>query len=137
MSWAVGDNSAGRDIGYGVPSICDHPDCNTLIDRGLSYVCGDMHDGGEDGCGLYFCRDHLTYTGGYVTTRDEGCSYTTDSTLCERCHQGEAPFTPTPDTPEWIHHKLKDPSWERWRSQNPEKVQELTQAFQSNLNPNV
>ena len=31
MSWAVGyDSKWQRDIGYGVPSICDHPKCNRL-----------------------------------------------------------------------------------------------------------
>ena len=38
MSWAVGyDSKWQRDIGYGVPSICDHPKCNKEIHRGLSY----------------------------------------------------------------------------------------------------
>src|SRR5690606_23075125 len=53
MGWAVGyDSNWNRDIGYGVPTTCDHPGCNEKIDRGLSYVCGDEPYGGEHGCGL-------------------------------------------------------------------------------------
>ena len=41
MGWAVGfDNNWNRDIGYGVPAICDFPGCGEEIDRGLGYVCG-------------------------------------------------------------------------------------------------
>ena len=40
MGWEIGyDDNWERDIGYGVPAECDHPDCQ-VIDRGLSYVCG-------------------------------------------------------------------------------------------------
>lgn len=40
MSWAVGyDTNWHRDIGYGVPAECDHPECTERIDRGLGYVC--------------------------------------------------------------------------------------------------
>jgi hypothetical protein len=99
MSWAVGfDERWQRDIGYGVPAICDHPGCGAEIDRGLSYVCGGEPYGGEEGCGLYFCEKHLF--GHFV---------------CERCRDKKEPFEPTPDTSEWIHHKTTDPSWEKWR----------------------
>lgn len=59
MSWAYGTNNSGREIGYGVETICDEINCETKIDCGLAYVCGDMHDGGEHGCGKYFCYEHL------------------------------------------------------------------------------
>lgn len=59
MSWAVGYNEHWqRDIGYGVPSICDHPGCDKEIDRGFDFVCG-LPPYGENGCGLYFCNKHL------------------------------------------------------------------------------
>jgi|SRR2546430_17198539 len=102
MSWAVGEHN-GRDIGYGVPALCDHPGCGQKIDRGLGYICGSGEPyGGEKGCGLFFCHEH----GG--------------GELCARCTAGEEPFTPTPDVPEWINHKLTDPSWAPWRSEHPE-----------------
>jgi hypothetical protein len=60
MGWAFcGSDDQGRPIGYGVPATCDEPGCTTEIDRGLSYVCGSMHGGGEYGCGRYFCGKHL------------------------------------------------------------------------------
>lgn len=59
MGWATGTNQMGRDIGYAVEATCDFPGCNAEIDRGLAYVCGGMHDGGEHGCGDYFCYSHL------------------------------------------------------------------------------
>jgi hypothetical protein len=106
MSWAIGyDNNWRRDIGYGVPSICDHPDCSEEIDRGLGYVCGGEPYGGEHGCGLYFCDKHLVFS---LTGLDR-------FQLCDRCAEYEEPYTPKPDTDEWIHRKATDPSWEKWR----------------------
>ena len=61
MGWSnCGVDSKGREIGYGHESVCDHPDCNTVIDRGLAYACGGDHGtcGGE-ACEDYFCGEHL------------------------------------------------------------------------------
>ena len=67
MGWSYcGTDEDGRDIGYGISAVCDHPGCEKEIDRGLSYVCGDEHHGyfNDDepvcyqGCGKYFCGDH-------------------------------------------------------------------------------
>lgn len=120
MSWAVGyDTNWKRDVGYGVPALCDQPECGKEIDRGLSFVCGDAPFGGEHGCGLYFCDSHLRY--GYLADdTDDGLPQ-----RCERCLSGADPFTATPDVPEWINHKLTDPSWQRWRDENPEQVAAL------------
>ncbi len=62
MGWAYAINAEGRKVGYSVPAICDQNFCFEKIDRGLCYVCGGMHDGGENGCGLYFCEFHRVYT---------------------------------------------------------------------------
>lgn len=108
MSWAVGfDTNWNRDVGYGVPAYCDHPDCNEEIDRGLSYVCGSEPFGGDFGCGLYFCGEHR-YAGGFIME------------LCERCRDSEEPFTPKPDHPSWIAHKATGPSWAEWREEQQE-----------------
>jgi hypothetical protein len=58
MGWAHCGTFEGREIGYGIEATCDFEGCETEIDRGLSYVCGTTH-GGDDGCGGYFCGDHL------------------------------------------------------------------------------
>ena len=35
MGWSLGyDGRWKRDIGYGVPAVCDFPGCNEEIDRG-------------------------------------------------------------------------------------------------------
>lgn len=107
MSWAIGEFN-GRDIGYGVPAICDHPGCGASIDRGLAYVCGGDAYGGEHGCGLFFCGEHRRYAG---ERRD-------NASLCSRCYSGRQAFEPTPDTPEWINHKLTHRSWATWRAEN-------------------
>lgn len=57
MGWSIGyDEHWQRDVGYGVPSVCDFPGCARSIDRGLSYICGGEVYGGEHGCGLFFCN---------------------------------------------------------------------------------
>lgn len=114
MGWAVGfDSNHDRDVGYGVPAVCDHPECNERINRGLSYVCGNDVYGGERGCGLFFCSEHRSGDG-----------------LCECCEKGVDHFQLKPDVSDWIDWKLTDESWAQWRSENPEKVL----AMQSRLN---
>lgn len=68
MGWSYGINSEGREVGYSVEATCDEEGCERKIDRGLAYVCGDMHDGGDYGCGEYFCYDHL-----YITEKGQFC----------------------------------------------------------------
>lgn len=113
MGWSISyDSDWERDIGYGVPAICDYPGCNQAIARGLSAVCGSDAYGGEFGCGLYFCYKHLMIAG---DKRD-------NVSLCKRCYHGKKPYTPKPDTVEWIRHKLTDDSWVKWRSTNTDLV---------------
>lgn len=120
MGWSCGwSDRWQRDIGYGVPAVCDHPVCGASIDRGFSYLCGTPPYG-DDGCGLYFCGDHLTYSDDAPGTR------------CERCWNGDDPFTPTADTPEWVHWKLTDDSWADWRDANPDKTAELRAFLDTN-----
>lgn len=118
MGWSIGYDSAwSRDVGYGVPAFCDHPKCNAEIDRGLAYVCGGQEPyGGEHGCGLYFCSEHLAY---YSSTRHSHCA---------RCGRYRKPFKPKPEHPDWIRWKLTDESWSRWRAENPAKVEQLRAA---------
>lgn len=109
MGWSIGfDEKWQRDIGYGVPAYCDHPDCNEKIDRGLSYVCANEEPRGGDGCGLYFCGKHLGY-GSEDNDNLRNC--------CERCAEGKEAFMPKPEHPEWLAFKATDPSWEKWRKE--------------------
>lgn len=114
MGWSIGyDKKWKRDIGYGVPAICDHPKCNEKIDRGLGYVCGGEPYGGEKGCGLFFCGNHLSYARG-------------EAQMCPRCSAHKPPYKrPKPDTEEWVYWKLYNPSWAQWRDENPEEVAAL------------
>ena len=114
MGWSIGyDTNWGRDIGYGVPATCDHPDCNEKIDRGLSFVCGAEPYGGEKGCGLHFCQAHLQ---GYPQR-------------CDRCVKRRKPFLAKPDHPEWIEWKLNDESWKAWREENPVEVKKMQEQL--------
>ncbi|MFN6548656.1 hypothetical protein [Mycolicibacterium nivoides] len=136
MSWSIGyDEKWKRDIGYGVPAWCDHPDCDEKIDRGLDYVCGGAPYGGEHGCGLYFCSAHLEWA--YNADGDDLVDDNGDDLpqMCKPCcdtHQHPdspaEPFKPKPDHPDWINWKLTDASWAQWRTENPDEVKALTHA---------
>lgn len=113
MGWSYG-LVGGRDVGYGVPAYCDHPDCNTEIDRGLGYICGYQQiGGGEEGCGNFFCSVH----GG--------------GTLCQRCAEGKDAFPEKADHPKWLRWKLRDSSWADWRRQNAEAVEAIRTALRA------
>jgi len=119
MGWSIGfDERWQRDVGYGVPAICDQPTCFAPIDRGLAHVCGEQPFGGEHGCGLYFCADHLEYS--HLSETD-----TTRLSRCERCIAGREPFRPKADVPRWIAFKLADASWQQWRDENAVEVAQL------------
>ena len=70
MGWAdCGTDANGRVMGYAWTALCDEKDCDEVIDRGLGYCCGGMHEGvtvfDHDGkrsfttCGGYYCPNHL------------------------------------------------------------------------------
>ena len=55
-----------RPAGYLVSATCDKRGCETVIDRGMSYLCGEApHDefSDEPGCGRYFCETHAGWVG--------------------------------------------------------------------------
>ena len=125
MGWSIGfDENWGRDIGYGVPAYCDHPDCNEEIDRGLSHVCGNQEPyGGEHGCGLYFCSKHLTH-------------HEKRGSVCECCaDKRKQPFKAKPDHPLWIQWKLTDESWQKWREDNPELIRKMQESLNASIKP--
>ena len=77
--------------------------------------------GGECGCGLYFCEEHLS--GSFEDLDDpDGRWYE----VCERCAVGDLPFDPKPDTDEWNQWKLTDESWQRWRDENLVEVAKIS-----------
>lgn len=125
MGWEIGfDRNWDRDIGYGVPAECDHPDCHAKIDRGLAYVCGGEPYGEPHGCGLYFCSLHLSYETVRVPKATGGEDEETVQ-LCERCPLTDDhpdAFAPKPDTAEWVQHKETDESWATWRAERDAKV---------------
>ncbi|HEX8564106.1 MAG TPA: hypothetical protein VF648_00460 [Pyrinomonadaceae bacterium] len=125
MGWEIG-SFGDRDIGYGVPAVCDHPACNAEIDRGLSYVCGSDPYGGEHGCGLFFCEKHRNYkeVENKRTIRVPG-EEKIYINLCARCYYGKPSFEPKPDVTKWINHKLTHESWAEWRNENTEEVESL------------
>lgn len=127
MGWSIGhDDKWQRDIGYGVPAVCDHPDCNAEIDRGLSFVCGGEPYGGEHGCGLFFCSKHRQ-----GREFEDGCCVE----VCERCVVDGEWFDAKPDTQEWIRWKLEHESWLPWRGENPEEVAKLLAQVQHTDQP--
>ena len=75
MSWARGINHEGREVGYAIEAPCDHPECGTVINLGLSYICGSEIHGGEHGCGKFFCDLHRrpTLTGPVTVSLCAAC----------------------------------------------------------------
>lgn len=55
--------NTGKEMGYGVEGMCSEKDCQLIITHGISSVCGGEHLGGVDGCGDYFCGNHLFFPG--------------------------------------------------------------------------
>lgn len=98
-----------RWAGYGVPAICDHPDCSAEINRGMGYRCeerwiedeGTGEEAREEGCMLFFCGEHSEIS----------------------CSPEHDDFTPKPDTQEWVEFILTDESWAQWRAENPKRVE--------------
>lgn len=80
MGWATcGKNgTTGQLMGYAYPRKCHKRGCGEEIDRGLAYVCGGMHEGGELGCGYYFCEEH------HSNVATEPCGLTV--LLCDKCY---------------------------------------------------
>jgi len=117
--------------GYGVPAICEHPDCNEEIDRGMSYACGG-EPFSEHGCDRYFCSKHLYMTSWKCDGSDEHCDHDYEEDcecitkdVCKMCSEGKPAFPYKPEHPTWVKHLLKDPSWKEWRKENPEEVEKL------------
>ena len=113
--------------GYGVPAICEHPDCKKEIDRGVSFACGG-EPFSEHGCDRYFCEKHFDWV--YFKEDGSRCRHRKDcecemAQLCERCEKGKNPFPYKPEHPRWIKHLLTDKSWAEWRKENPDEVKLL------------
>lgn len=108
--------------GYGVPAICEHPNCNKEIDRGVSYACGG-EPFSQRGCDMYFCEEHLFYK----KVNEDG--ERVFKPLCERCCDRRKSFPYKPETKEWIDHILTDESWEEWRKNNPDEVKQLNKVI--------
>ena len=60
MGWGYGTLSSGKEAGYTVDAVCEHPGCDKSIHRGLAYACGGDHGEDEVSCDGYFCDGHLT-----------------------------------------------------------------------------
>ena len=133
MGYSIGTGKNGRDIGYGVPAICDQPGCNEKIDRGMSYCCGGS-PWNDEGCHLYFCGKHLglaKHMGAHEDDNDAWCG-----NLCDVCRINwalgddnyklwAAEYDPKPDTLQWMLWKQYHESWETWRTENPDDFEAM------------
>lgn len=114
MYWAIGyDEHWNRDVGFDVPGVCDHPDCNNAINRGMDHVCGSEPYGGDSNCGLYFCKDHLEMKKPILGEEPVA--------TCAQCAAGKTPYKPSNDTEEWIHYKQTSNYWAGWRTYHQNK----------------
>ena len=96
MGWDYcGKDRDGREIGYAIEAICDHPGCKAKIDRGLSYACGGMHGEDVNWCHKYFCSKHLFYMDGVDVKYP----------ICDKC--SKLYIEVNYDSDNEIHHKKK------------------------------
>lgn len=58
-SYTVTRRGEEIEAGYAIEDTCNEKGCAATIDRGLDYLCGELPGGGENGCGGYFCGEHL------------------------------------------------------------------------------
>ncbi|MBM4713630.1 hypothetical protein GS551_05360 [Rhodococcus hoagii] len=83
MGYAYYTLPDGREAGYGVEAECDKPGCQTRIDRGLGYLCGQNPNGHKDaeepGCGNYYCPDHQA---NHACANPECGAWDEDENLC-------------------------------------------------------
>ncbi len=109
MGYSLGQNYAGRDIGYGVPALCDAPGCNVEIDRGMDWQC----DRTTISCAHFFCSKHR------------------HTHSCREFNRGK--LTPKPDIPKWVWWKMTAPSWQKYRDELPapefKSMQAIADAF--------
>jgi hypothetical protein len=135
--YRIGKDTGGyRHGGYGVPTYCEHPECNEEIDRGMAFACaGEPFS--EIGCDRYFCSKHLQMEC-FKTDGDEGtCDHEDNCNceckeVCERCATGKDPFPYKPEHPEWVAHVLTHESWNEWREENPELVEKYKRENEKN-----
>lgn len=138
MSWSIGYcSNHKRDIGYGVPAPCDHPGCNVIIDRGMSYLCCEnIHH--SVSCGGYFCaehRDNYVYADEVPDMDDEElealgldgseAEEDDDDGVIACRHRIE----PRKEAVEWLEFMLSNESWQKWRELNPERVQHFKERL--------
>lgn len=124
--------------GYGVSAVCEHPDCNEEIDRGVSYACGG-EPFSEHGCDMYFCSKHLHYIN-FNPKTGKKCRHQKDCDcdmvqVCERCRDNKPTFPYKPETQEWAEHVTNDESWAQWRKENPEEAEELRKIALPEITP--
>jgi len=92
MGWGTcGKNSkTGEMMGYCYSGKCNHQGCKEIIPHGLACVCGGMHEGGDLGCGYYFCENHLYCLYFENDNLDEwaiGSQYNSyDRHVCKNCY---------------------------------------------------
>lgn len=114
--------SSGKEAGYGVSAICEHPGCDAEIDRGMSYACGG--EPGEQGgwsCEGYFCPKHL-YCVGVLPDTEASTELRFAVSLCAQCtsvlaytgmieeaeqYRADPTFTPNEDAAAVIRDHLR------------------------------
>lgn len=118
--YSIGNNRFG---GYGVPAICEYPDCNEEIDRGISYACGG-EPFSEYGCDRYFCSKHRDYHYFNTGFKERICVL-----VCKRCAKKKNSFPYKQEHKDWMKHILKDKSWAEWRKNNPNIVKQYKEIL--------
>lgn len=77
MGYASYIDEKGRRGGYAEQGVCDYPGCGAITHRGVGNRCGAAGCR-FDGCGDYFCDDHI-----YLN----GLCHECDKTLCQECRE--------------------------------------------------
>lgn len=141
MGYSIGfSKELNRYIGYGVIAVCDHSECQTVIDRGMGCACCDglPHHGN---CLGYFCAEHIENYLYFDELEDLGedelsaLGLEADDLPEEEdnpVYKCKHTIAEGKESIDWLNFILTDDTWAKWREVNPTYIAHYKELLQKN-----